>query len=55
MNEKVFKNWSADKLIPNLPKDTKTLVVLDNAKYHCRLMEKNTFNENEKKMVGLNS
>ena len=40
MNSDVFESWFGDKLIPNLPKDIKTLIVLDNAKYHCRLMEK---------------
>ena len=40
MNCEVFESWFGDKLIPNLPKDGKTPIVLDNAKYHCRLMEK---------------
>ena len=49
MNSEVFESWFGDKLIPNLPKDRKTLIILDNAKYYCRLMGKKTFNENEKK------
>ena len=39
MNGEVFENKFGDKLIPNLPIDRKTLIVPDNAKYHCRLME----------------
>ena len=40
MNCEVFESWFGDKLIPNLSKDGITLIVLDNAQYHCRLMEK---------------
>ena len=40
MNREVFKNWLGDKFIPNILKERKTLIVLDNAKNHCRLMEK---------------
>ena len=42
-----YERWS---LIESLI-DRKTLIVLDNAKNPYRLMEKDTFNENEKKMV----
>ena len=40
MNGEIFKSWFGDKLIPNLLKNRKTLIALDNAKYHCRLIEK---------------
>ena len=40
MNGEVFESWFRDKLLPNLPKDRKVCIVLDNAKYHCRLIEK---------------
>ena len=40
MNREVFKNWLGYKFIPNILKERKTLIVLDNAKNHCRLMEK---------------
>lgn len=40
MSSEVFKSWFGNKLIPSLPKDRKTMIVLDNAKYQCRLMEK---------------
>ena len=40
MNSEVYESWFGDKLIPNLPKDRKTLIALDNGKYHRRLMEK---------------
>ena len=50
MDGDVFESWFSNKLITNLLKDRKTLIVLGNAKYHCTLMEKNIFNENEKKL-----
>ena len=34
MNSEAFENWFGDKLTPNLPNDRKTLIILDNAKYH---------------------
>ena len=37
---KFFENLFGDKFTPNLPKDRKTLILLDNANYHCRLIEK---------------
>ena len=40
MNSDISKIWFRDKLIPNIYKDRKTLIVLDNATYHCRLMGK---------------
>ena len=40
MNSEVSKSWFGNKLIPNIFKDRKMLIVLDNAKYHRRLMEK---------------
>ena len=40
MNSDISKIWFHDKLIPNIYKDRKTLIVLDNATYHCRLMGK---------------
>ena len=40
MSYEVFESWFGDKFIPNLPKDRKTLIVQDNAKYHCWLMGK---------------
>ena len=40
MNCHVFQSWFGGKLIPNFPKGRKTLLVIDNAIYHCRLMEK---------------
>ena len=40
MNGEVFESWFQEKLLPNLPKDEKVCIVLDNAKYHCRLSEK---------------
>ena len=40
MNGEIFKIWFGEKLIPNLPKNRKTLIALDNAKYHCKLMKK---------------
>ena len=34
MSANVFENWFPEKLIPNLP--GKSVVILDNASYHCR-------------------
>ena len=42
-----YERWSLKECLI----DRKTLIVLDNAKNPCRLMEKDFFNENEKKMV----
>ena len=41
-----YERWSLKESLID-----KTLIVLDNAKNPCRLMEKDFFNENEKKMV----
>ena len=40
MNAEVFERWFANRFTPDLPKDRKVVVVLDNAKYHSRLVEK---------------
>ena len=40
MNAEVFKRWFANRFTPDLPKDRKVVVVIDNAKYHSRLVEK---------------
>ena len=40
MKGEVFEIWFGNKLIPRLPKDIKSLIVVDNAKCYCRLMEK---------------
>ena len=40
MNGEVFESWFGNKLIPNLLSDRKTLTMLDNAKYYCRLIQK---------------
>ena len=40
MNAEVFKRWFANRFTPDLPKDRKVVVVMDNAKYHSRLVEK---------------
>ena len=34
----VFENWFLEKLIPNLPE--KSVVILNNASYHCRQVDK---------------
>ena len=38
MNASVFENWFLEKLIPNLPE--KSVIILDNASYHCRQVGK---------------
>ena len=38
MNANVFENWFLEKLISNLPE--KSIVILDNASYHCRQVDK---------------
>ena len=38
MNANVFENWFLEKFIPNLPE--KSVVILDNASYHCRQVDK---------------
>ena len=40
MNGKVFENWFQSNLLPNLPKEKKVVIVLDNSKYHNRYVEK---------------
>ena len=37
MNANVFENWFLEKLISNLPE--KSVVILDNASYHCRQVD----------------
>ena len=39
MNAELFERWFVNTLIPNLPKDRKVAIVMDNAKYHSRLIE----------------
>ena len=36
----VFEDWFENTLTANLPKERKVVVVMDSAKYHCRLIEK---------------
>ena len=38
MNSDVFEHWFEEKLLPNLPE--KCIIVLDNASYHSRQVEK---------------
>ena len=38
MNANVTENWFQEKLISNLPE--KSIVILDNASYHCRQVDK---------------
>ena len=40
MSEIVFEDWFENTLTANLPKERKVVVVMDSAKYHCRLIEK---------------
>ena len=40
MNAEVFERWFADRFTPDLPKERKDVIVMDNAKYHSRLIEK---------------
>ena len=40
MNGTVFENWFQSTLLPNLQKGKKVVIVLDNAKYHSRYVEK---------------
>ena len=40
MNGKVFENWFQSNLLPNVPKEKKVVIVLDNSKYHNRYVEK---------------
>ena len=40
MNGAVFENWFQSTLLPNLPKGKKVVIVLDNAKYQSRFVEK---------------
>ena len=40
MNTEVFERWIANTLIPNLPKDRKVVIVMNDAKYHSGLLEK---------------
>ena len=40
MNAEVFERWFADRFTPDLPKERKDVIVIDNAKYHSRLAEK---------------
>ena len=40
MNAEVFERWFANRFTPDLPKERKVVIVMDNAKYHSRLVEK---------------
>ena len=40
MSRIVFADWFENMLTANLPKERKVVVVMDNAKYHCRLMKR---------------
>ena len=40
MNAEIFKRRFANTLIPNLSKDRKVPIVMDDSKYHSRLVEK---------------
>ena len=39
-NARVFRRWFTSMLISNLTKDRKVVIVMDNAKYHSRLVAK---------------
>ena len=50
MNANVFENLFLEKLIPNLPE--KSVILLDNASYHCRQVDKITnMNTRKAKML----
>ena len=36
----LFEDWFENMLTANLPKERKVVVVMDNAKYHCRFIKK---------------
>ena len=40
MNGVEFEHWFQKTLIPNLPKEKKVVILMDNAKYHSRFIEK---------------
>ena len=40
ISEIVFEDWFENTLTSNLLKESKLLVVMDSAKYHCRFIEK---------------
>ena len=40
MNAEVFERQFANRFTPDLPKDRKVVIVMDNARYHSRLVEK---------------
>ena len=40
MNGKAFKDWFGNVLLPNLPKERNVVIVMDNAKYHSRLVKR---------------
>ena len=40
MNGDAFEDWFEEKLLPNLPKNRKCVIVKDNAKYNSRLVKK---------------
>ena len=41
MNGEIFEKWFRSSLMPNLPKDRNVVIVMDNAKYHNRLVARN--------------
>ena len=40
MNAEAFERQFANRFTPDLPKDRKVVIVMDNARYHSRLVEK---------------
>ena len=52
----VFGDWFENMLTANLPKERKVVVVMDNAKYHCRFIEKaSTMNMKKDEMIAFMS
>ena len=56
MSEIVFEDWFKNKLTANLPEERKVVIVMDNAKYHCRFIEKTpTMNIKKDEMIAFMS
>ena len=56
MSEIVFEDWFKNTLTANLPKERKVVIVMDNAKYHCRFIEKApTMNTKKDEMIAFMS
>ena len=48
----VFEDWFENTLTANLPKERKVVVLMDNAKYHCRFLERGpTMNIKKDEMI----